>query len=78
MWHRTKAHWSCACGTDIGCGCGVESKGGYSTPLPAGDAAPPAPLPEVEEQRASLESEEREVRAIKLPTIGTGLRRLER
>ncbi len=77
MWHRTKAHWSCACGTDVGCACGVDAKGGYAAPLPAGDAPPPAPLPEVDEQRASLETEEREVRSIKLP-IGTGLRRLER
>lgn len=78
MWHRTKAHWSCACGTDVGCACGVDAKGGYSAPLPAGDAPPPAPLPDAEDQRASLLTEEREVRAIKLPAVGTGLRKLER
>ena len=78
MWHRTKAHWSCACGTDVSCACGVDAKGGYAAPVPAGDAPPPAPLPETEDQRASLLTDEREVRSIKLPEIGTGLRKLER
>ncbi len=78
FWHRTKAHWSCSCGTDVSCACGVDAKGGYSAPLPAGDQPPPAPLPEVEEQRASLETEAREVRSIKLPAVGTGLKKLQR
>ena len=68
--------WSCACGADIGCACGVDAKGGTLAPLPSSDV-PPAPMPETEEKKVSLDQDEREVRAIKLPAIGTGLRRLE-
>lgn len=77
FWHRTKAHWSCACGTDVGCGCGIETKGGGDyAPVPAlpPDAgAPPAPMPEVDDQRAS-HIEVREAKPIKLPAIGSGLK----
>ena len=70
LFHHCKAHWSCACGTDVGCACGVETKGSYA-PAPASDV-PPAPTPEVEEKKASAEVE-RETRAIKLPAVGTGV-----
>jgi hypothetical protein len=73
FWHGCKAHWSCACGTDVSCACGVDTKGGYMAPAPAGDQ-PPAPLPEAEATSASLEEGEREVRKIKLPAVGTGLK----
>lgn len=70
--HGCRAHWSCACGADVSCGCGVEGKGD-SAPMP--DAgAPPAPMPELEEKKASAEVDQ-EVRPIKLPAIGTGLKR---
>lgn len=72
LWHRTKAHWSCACGTDVSCGCGVDGKGGSMAPIEVDDM-PPAPMPESEEKKASLE---REVRPIKLPAIGSGLKKL--
>lgn len=76
FWHRTRAHWSCSCGTDIGCGCGVDAKGGYPQPSidAPGEDQPPAPIPTAEETQASHKVEVKEVRAIKLPAIGTGLR----